>query len=109
MVTATLLAIQQLSDSEKYKYRYSLLKKLGVDEDEINKIVFKQLLLYFGIPILIPVLVTIPIILSVGTVFTIAITAEEIIRNLINILAMFIVVYEIYFIATDIQFNRNIE
>lgn len=27
MATATLLAIQQLSDSEKYKYRYELLKK----------------------------------------------------------------------------------
>lgn len=26
MATATLLAIQQLSDSEKYKYRYELLK-----------------------------------------------------------------------------------
>lgn len=32
MATATLLAIQQLSDSEKYKYRYELLKKLGIDE-----------------------------------------------------------------------------
>ena len=30
MATATLLAIQQLSDSEKYKYRYELLKKLGL-------------------------------------------------------------------------------
>lgn len=35
MATATLLAIQQLSDSEKYKYRYELLKKLGMDELEM--------------------------------------------------------------------------
>ena len=35
MATATLLAIQQLSDSEKYKYRYELLKKLFEDEETI--------------------------------------------------------------------------
>ena len=47
MATATLLAIQQLSDSEKYKYRYELLKKLGMDESQMNRTIFKQLFFYF--------------------------------------------------------------
>ena len=109
MATATLLAIQQLSDSEKYKYRYELLKKLGMDELEINRTIFKQLFFYFAIPMLLPFILSIPIILNISKIFTIAVTIEEIIRNIGIIYGMFILVYGIYFIATDVQFTRNIE
>ena len=108
MATATLLAIQQLSDSEKYKYRYELLKKLGVDELQINRTIFKQLLFYFAIPMVLPVIISIPVILGVGQIFTVAVTMEEIFKNIWIMLGMFILVYGIYFIATDVQFDRNI-
>lgn len=108
MATATLLAVQQLSDSEKYKYRYELLKKLGVDELEINRIIFKQLLVYFALPMIIPILISIPAIIFIGNIFTIAITIQEIWQNIGLVIGMFILVYGIYFIATDIQFSRNI-
>ena len=108
MATATLLAIQQLSDSEKYKYRYELLKKLGMDELQINRTIFKQLFFYFAIPMVVPVIISIPVILSISQVFAVAVTMEEILRNILIILAMFILVYGVYFIATEVQFNRNI-
>ncbi len=108
MATATLLAIQQLSDSEKYKYRYELLKKLGVDELQINRTIFKQILFYFAIPMVLPVIISIPVILGVGQIFTVAVTMEEIFKNICIMLGMFILVYGIYFIATDVQFDRNI-
>lgn len=108
MATATLLAIQQLSDSEKYKYRYELLKKLGMDELEINRTIFKQILFYFATPMLVPIVISIPIVLSVGGIFTIAVTMEEIFRNMLIVLGLLILVYGIYFIATNVQFDRNI-
>ena len=108
MATATLLAIQQLSDSEKYKYRYELLRKLGVDELQINRTIFKQLLFYFAIPMVLPVIISIPVILGVGQIFTVAVTMEEIFKNIWIMLGMFILVYGIYFIATYVQFDRNI-
>ncbi len=108
MATATLLAIQQLSDSEKYKYRYELLKKLGVDELQINRTIFKQLLFYFAIPMVLPVIISIPITLGISHIFTVAVTMEEIFKNIWIMLGMFILVYGIYFIATDVQFDRNI-
>ena len=108
MTTATMLAIQQLSDSEKYKYRYDLLRKLGMDELEINRTIFKQLFFYFVLPILLPMLISIPIILSVGKVFLVGVTIEEIFKNIGIVVGMLILVYGIYFIATDVQFNRNI-
>ena len=108
MGAATLLAIQQLSDSEKYKYRYELLKKLGMDETQINRLILKQLFFYFAIPMVVPIIVSIPAILSIGSIFTVAVTTEEIFKNIGMILGILILVYGIYFIATDVQFDRNI-
>ena len=106
--TATLLAIQQLSDSEKYKYRYELLKKLGMDELEINKSIFKQLFLYFALPILLPIIISIPASLLIGEIFAIAVTIQEIFMNVAIVIGLLLLVYGIYFIATDVQFDRNI-
>ncbi len=108
MATATLLAIQQLSDSEKYKYRYELLKKLGVEELQINRTIFKQLLFYFVIPMALPIIISIPVTLGISHIFTIAVTMQEIFKNIGIVLGMLILVYGIYFIATDVQFDRNI-
>ena len=108
MATATMLAIQQLSDSEKYKYRYELLKKLGMDEKEINKTIFKQLLFYFMLPLVIPIIISIPVTIFVGHVFLIAVTMEEIIKNLVLVIGLVLLVYLIYFVATAVQFERNI-
>ena len=108
MGAATLLAIQQLSDSEKYKYRYELLKKLGMDELEMNQLIFKQIFLYFVLPMLVPVLVSVPVIFIVGSVFRMAVTFEEILMNIVIILGMFCFVYGIYFVATEVQFDRNV-
>ena len=77
MATATMLAIQQLSDSEKYKYRYELLKKLGMSEKEINKTIFKQLLYFFAIPMILPIIISIPTILIVSQIFTIAVKCSN--------------------------------
>ena len=65
---------------KKYKYRYELLKKLGVDELQINRTIFKQLLFYFAIPMVLPVIISIPVILGVSQIFTVAVTMEEILR-----------------------------
>ena len=108
MTTATLLAIQQLSDSEKYEYRYEILKKLGMDEQHINRLVIKQLLFYFMLPLVIPIIISIPVTIFIGHVFLIAVTMEEIIKNLVLVIGLVLLVYLIYFVATAVQFERNI-
>ena len=108
MISATLLAIQQLSESEKYKYRYKVLKDLGMDEMDMNKIIFKQIFIYFLLPILIPVLISVPIVLSIGNIFTLAVTYKEIIKNICFVFGIFFFFYSIYFVATDVQFEKNI-
>ena len=108
ITSATILAIQQLSDSEKYKYRYQLLKKLGVEDSKLNKMIFKQLFIYFALPMLIPVIISIPATLFIGNIFLVGITIEEILLNIAVVLGLIFIVYGIYFIATVVQFERNI-
>ena len=51
MISLTILSLSQLSDSIEHKDRFNVLKKLGVEGNEINKIILKQVSLYFIIPI----------------------------------------------------------
>ena len=56
----------------------------------------------------IPILLSIPAVLIIGQIFTVAVTVEEIWKNMAIVIGIFIFVYGIYFIATNIQFDRNI-
>ncbi len=51
MAAAIVLSIQQLTDSVDNKERYKVLKEIGVDEKMINKSLFKQIGIYFLLPI----------------------------------------------------------
>lgn len=49
---AAILAIQQLSEAEDNRERYALLKKLGAEEKMIHQALFRQVLCYFLVPLL---------------------------------------------------------
>ncbi|MGL4736228.1 MAG: ABC transporter permease, partial [Cellulosilyticaceae bacterium] len=51
VICFTMLALQQLSDATHFKYRFGVLRRLGVDEARINRLIQKQLGLWFGLPI----------------------------------------------------------
>ena len=46
----TVLAVQQLSDSSKYRFRYEVLRKLGMRKKEVDRVIFRQLSLYYLVP-----------------------------------------------------------
>lgn len=58
VICLTILSLQQLLDAGKYKYRFSVLRKLGVEEQQIGKLVLKQLGVWFGLPILVAIIVS---------------------------------------------------
>ena len=58
VICLTVLSLQQLLDAGKYKYRFSVLQKMGVEEQQIGKLVLKQLSVWFGLPILVAVMVS---------------------------------------------------
>ncbi|MFD3157312.1 ABC transporter permease [Haloimpatiens sp. FM7330] len=108
-VALTVLAVQQLSDSAKYKYRYRILNQLGLGEKERNRVVFKQLLIYFMFPIIIPIMVSFTISMKLNQQLLRGTQLEATTFNFYGAtLILFLVVYCIYFVATYVGFKRNI-
>ena len=108
-IVGTILAIQSLSDSTKYKYRYTVLKKLGVKQEDLFKMIKKQLLLFFMTPLLSPIIVSFSTIYSMNKIFKIALVTDTIyLKYLFLNLGIFLLLYLIYFLATYFGFKKNI-
>ncbi|NBK97803.1 MAG: ABC transporter permease [Erysipelotrichia bacterium] len=54
--SAAILALKELSDSSDNKERYTILRKIGVDDAMINKALFMQIGIFFLMPITIAVI-----------------------------------------------------
>ena len=106
----TILAIQSLSDSAKYKYRYKVLSRLGIKNEELHKTIKKQLLFFFIFPIIYPLIISYTTIASLNNLFSIALSSNKayLIYYFVNIF-VFLIIYSIYFIATYFGFKRNID
>ena len=105
----TVLAIQSLSDSTKYKYRYQTLKRLGVNDKALGKTIRKQLRIVFGVPVIYSILASFCMLASLNNVYKVLLANEFIyLFYFIGGLAIFFFVYGIYWIATYIGFKRNI-
>ncbi len=108
-VALTILAVQQLSDSNKYAFRYSILRKLGLKEQEMNHLILKQLSMFYLCPALLAVLLSIAIALfaSERFIFYTGVSASVFLYYGVS-LVIFLGTYLLYFIATYIGFMRNV-
>lgn len=108
-VALTVLAVQQLSDSAKYKHRYSLLSKLGLREKEISCVILKQLFLYYLFPFITAIVISGGIVLYDSREFFKLATSQAPSWSYFGIsILLFGGIYLIYFIATYVEFRRNI-
>lgn len=57
VICLTVLSLQQLLDAGQYKYRFCVLRKLGVEENHISQLILKQLSVWFGLPIIVAIIV----------------------------------------------------
>lgn len=109
MIGMTILALQQLTDSTEHKYRFNILRKIGVGNNEINRLAFKQLSIYFALPTILPILITIINFFALNKILGHRIMEENLIINTtITTFCIFFAVYILYFITTYIGFKRNI-
>ena len=103
----TILAIQSLTDSTKYRYRYDVLNRLGVKKEKIYKTIRKQLLVLFGLPIIYPIIISFCLITSINNVYKTLLANDYIyLSYYLEGLAVFLVIYIIYYIATYFEFKR---
>lgn len=107
-VSFTVLSVQQISDSHKYKFRYRILYRLGVGKRQIEKLLAKQMFLYYLCPVLLAAAVSAALVLYVGLQFV----AHTGIRTAGGMYfgvscGGFLSVYVLYFGLTYVQCRRE--
>lgn len=109
-VALTVLSVQQLSDSTKYRFRYDVLRKLGLDRKEISKTVRKQLVAYYLCPVLFAAGISgiIGIYMSRKFIFFTGVSTS-VFQYFGIAFILFFAIYAVYFIATYVGFRRNID
>ena len=112
MISLTILSLSQLTDSIEHKDRFNVLRKLGVEENQINRIILKQISIYFIVPIVIAMIGDAIFIYNYYIIYndiiTIFVGNIEFILSIIFGVALMIVIYICYFIGTYYTFKRNI-
>lgn len=105
----TILAVQQMSDSAKYRFRYETLRKLGLSGREIDRIILRQLLYFYLVPVLLAAVLGAVISIYIGSQFVRFTGAADGSMYYFGIsLLLFFGIYCIYFGATYIGFRRNV-
>ena len=109
-IVGTILAIQTLSDSTKYNYRYTVLKRLGVKDGKLYKTIRKQLYVLFGVPAIYPIIISFVIVYLLNRVYKSILPSPTFYLSCFGVsILIFIMIYVIYFIATYFGFKRNID
>ena len=113
MISLTILSLSQLSDSIEHKDRFNVLKKLGVEGKEINKIILKQVSLYFIIPISIAMIGVAIFIynfyLYYKDIITVFVGDTTFVLSVAFGITLMIIVYICYFAGTYYSFKRNVD
>ena len=110
MTAATVLTVQQLSEARHYRRQFELLRKLGMDGGETRRTLFRQLAIFYLMPVIPPVLIAIPFILDIcnevepGTM--VGANSPPVI--LAVSLGLFFMVYLIYAVIAYINMKRNV-
>ena len=112
MISLTVLALQQLSDSIEHRSRFKVLKKLGVDKSEINKLILKQISVYFIMPVSISLIGFVMFMVNFMDIISKQIQSfigdKGLILNIGISSALMILIYACYFIGTYYSFKRNV-
>lgn len=110
MTAATVLTVQQLSEAGRYHRQFELLRKLGMDYPEMRRALFRQLAIYYLMPVIPPVLISIPFILDMcnGTEQGTLVGVNSPAMILAVSLGLFFLVYLVYTVVAYISMKRNV-
>ncbi len=113
VICLTILSLQQLLDAGKYKYRFSVLRKLGVEEQQIDRLVLKQLGVWFGLPIVVAVIVSTVVIAyfiqAVSAEISAYIGFKALMLQMGMTVGILVLLLICYFISTWILFKHSVK
>lgn len=109
-VAVTVLSVQQLSDSAKYRFRYEVLSKLGMGKGERSRLILKQMAVYYLCPAILAILISGKMILYMSEQFVVMTgvpTASG--WFFLESILLFFSIYLVYFVVTYVSFKRNVQ
>ena len=113
VICLTVLSLQQLLDAGHYRYRFSVLRKLGVEERNMERLMLKQLGVWFGLPVMLAIAVA-----AVATAcFVRAISAEisayigfaSLLQQVGITVGILILLLVCYFLSTWLLFRHSVD
>lgn len=109
-VGLTVLTVHQLSDSAKYRFRYGVLKKLGLSRRQTAAVIRRQLALFYLCPALLAAVISGIIAGYVGRNFNFYTGIHASMFRYFGIsFALFFGIFLIYYIAAYVGFVQNVE
>ena len=107
IASAAILALKQLTESSDNKQRYTILRKIGCDEKMINKALFRQIGIFFGLPLILAIIHSIFGIQFAMTVMEGLASSEDLLPSIVSTVVIIGAIYGAYFIATYLG-SKNI-
>ena len=100
IASAAILALKQLTESSDNKQRYTILRKIGCDEKMINKALFRQIGIFFGLPLILAIIHSIFGIQFAMTMMEGLASSEDLLPSIVATVVIIGVIYGAYFLAT---------
>ena len=110
MTAATILTIQQLSETQRYRRQFTLLQKLGMGRREMAKALRTQFAIYYALPAVPPVLIGAPFILHLAHAPEpgVMVGASSPAVIVCAALAVFFLIYAVYILLAYTSLKRNV-
>ena len=100
IASSVILALKQLTDSSDNKQRYTILRKIGCDEKMINKALFRQIEIFFGMPLILAIIHSIFGIQFALNLLSGIAKSNELLPSIIVTVIIIGTIYGSYFLAT---------
>ncbi len=100
IASAAILALKQLTESSDNKQRYTILRKIGCDEKMINQALFRQIFIFFMMPLILAMIHSIFGIKFILSMLEVLASPDELLPSIIVTALIIGVIYGVYFLAT---------
>ena len=98
--SSAILALKQLTESSDNKQRYTILRKIGCDEKMINQALFRQIFIFFMMPLTLAIVHSIFGIKFILSILAALASPDELLPSIIVTAVIIGAIYGLYFLAT---------
>lgn len=107
IASSAILALKELTENSDNRHRYTILRKIGMDEKMIHQTLFRQIGIFFMAPLILAVVHSIFGIRFALKIVAVQVETREMLPSVIATAVFLILVYGGYFLATYME-SKNI-